>query len=111
MKHHLPLFLGLALVSGAVSLSRAADFSDGSGLSAESAVKVLSAESEEDFARSVTAWIKERYPQDIITARGFQYLANDRALHVINTLTVQGTHRTVFFETPGLPFQFVRRKP
>ncbi|KRB42357.1 hypothetical protein ASD94_01290 [Acidovorax sp. Root70] len=90
---------------------QAAELSEGSGLSPASAVKVLSAESEEDLSRSVTAWVEQRYPQDTITVRGFQYLADDRALHVIKTLTMEGTHRTIFFETPGLPFQFVRKKP
>lgn len=104
-----PLVLALAL--GGSCASCAAELSQGSGLSAESAVMVLSAESEADLYDSVSAWVKQRYPQDAITTREFQYVANDRALLILRTLTSDGGRRAVFFETSGLPFQFVRKKP
>ena len=111
MKHHISTCLIAATVICLYWSSQAAEISGGSGLTPESAVRVLAAESEEDLTDCVTAWVRQRYPQDIITVRSFQYIADDRALYVIKTLTVEEAHRTIYFETPGLPAQFVRKKP
>src|SRR4051812_12916074 len=111
MKHRTIYPLVLAFALSVCGSGSAAELSEGSGLSAESAVKVLSAESEEDLYESVSAWVKQRYPQDTITIREFRYVADDRALLILRTFSTEGSRRSVFFETPGLPFQFVRKKP
>lgn len=111
MAQRISICLIVATVISLHGVSQAAEILDGSGLTPDSPVRVLAAESEEDFSEGVTGWIRRRYPQDIITVRSFEYLADDRALYVIKTLTVEGTRRTIFFETPGLPSQFVRKKP
>lgn len=110
MKHRISTCLIAATVICFYGPGQAAEISGGSGLTPESAVRLLAAESEEDLTECVTAWVRQRYPQDIITVRSFQYIADDRALYVIKTLTVEGVHRTIYFETPGLPAQFVRKK-
>lgn len=98
MNYHISTRLITATVISPHGFGQAAEISDGGGLTPESAVRVLAAESEEDLTKCVTRWIRQRYPQDIITVRSFEYLADDRALYVIKTLTVAGTHRTIFFK-------------
>ena len=102
----MPLFYLLlsALTDGLRNLAQAMRFS------AQSAVKVLSAESEEDLFKAVTSWVETRNPEARVTVREFHYLADDRALLILKTVMGDGSKRSFYFETPGLPIQFVRRK-
>jgi hypothetical protein len=82
----------------------------GDAASAQSAVKVLSAESEDDLYRTLTSWVQTRYPDARVVMQEFRYVANDRALFILTTMLGDGSRRQFYFETPGLPVQFVRRK-
>jgi hypothetical protein len=87
-----------------------AELGEGDALSAQSAVKVISAESEDDLYQSVLYWIQQRHPDQSGLMREFRYLAADRALFVQQTTSKAGERRSFYFETPGLPFQFVGKK-
>ena len=100
----------LAALLAAWSPGWAAELGVGDALSPESAVKVLSAESEEDLFQAVTSWVENRHPEVRVTVREFQYIADNRALLVLRAISGNGARRSFYFETPGLPFQFIRRK-
>ena len=100
----------LALVVAVWSPCWSAELGLGDALSPESAVKVLSAESEEDLFRTVTSWVESRHPGVRVAVREFQYVADNRALLVLRTISGDGARRAFYFETPGLPVQFIRSK-
>ena len=104
-----PSALVLALIV-CVPASSAELAPGGDALSAESAVKVLSAESEDDLYRTLRTWVQTRYPDARFVLQEFRYLANDRAQFILTAMLGDGSRREFFFETPGLPVQFVRRK-
>lgn len=78
--------------------------------SPETAVKVLSAESEDDLYRTLKSWVQARHPDARFVLQGFRYIADDRALFMLTAMLSDGSRREFYFETPGLPFQFVNRK-
>jgi len=82
----------------------------GDALAPQSAVKVLSADSEDDLYRTLRTWVQTRYPDARFVLQGFSYLAADRALFTLTAMLGDGSRREFYFETPGLPLQFVRRK-
>jgi hypothetical protein len=98
-----------ALVLAAVACTSAlsAQLGAGDGQSPETAVRVLSAESEADLYETVSAWVVKHEPRAQIAQREFRFLADDRALLVIWALVDAGPRQAFYFETPGLPFQFV----
>lgn len=86
-----------------------AQFGLGDGLAPESAVKVQSAESQNDLDRAVASWVESHFPGFRIVTFSYQYIADDRALLVIRIFS--GTiKRDVYFETPGLPVQFIPKE-
>jgi hypothetical protein len=102
------LSFGLAALLGGPAFS--AELGPGDARTPATAVPVLSAESEADLNESVDAWILRASPNAKFVRRGFQYLADDRALMVIWTLDETGRRKAFYFETPGLPFQFVGKR-
>lgn len=100
--------LGLASLQGAAALS--AELGPGDATTPATAVRVLSAESEADLNETVDVWILRRSHNAQFVQRGFRYLADDRALMVIWTLDGTGARKAFYFETSGLPFQFVGKQ-
>ena len=98
----------LALGLGIAVLCSAADLDAGDGLTRETPVRVLSARSQDELFARLDVWIQERYPGSRVVSWRFEYIADDRASLVVRTLLTDGGFRRFYFETPGLPIQFVR---
>jgi hypothetical protein len=105
-----PTRLAFALAALLCMPSWSAELGLGDALSPQTAVRVLAADSEADLYDTVTAWVTKRFPEARFVQREFQYIADDRALLILWTIGDAGTRKPFYFETPGLPVQFVGRR-
>ncbi len=91
------------------TVSWAAELGLGDALARESAVSVISAQSQEDLDQSVSAWVHSRFPGSRVVSFRFEYIDDTHAWMVVRA--IDGTKKLdLYFKTPGLPAQFVGRK-